>query len=209
MTQKKFIVGLTGGIASGKSAIATLFKRLGVNIVDADQVARDVVQKGTALLEKIRLTFGDEVILSDGSLNRKRLREIVFAQGAQDKLKTLNELMRNDIQSTIKKRIDEALGRYVIVMVPLLFEHHLENTVDRILVVDVDETLQKKRLCQRDNIDLELAENMIKNQIPRAFAIENDAAIEFINGEFSRSISSGGRAYEMINENGNIIKKEL
>lgn len=173
MTQKKFIVGLTGGIASGKSAVATLFKRLGVNIVDADQVARDVVQKGTALLEKIRLTFGDEVILSDGSLNRKRLREIVFAQGAQDKLKTLNELMRNDIQSTIKKRIDEALGRYVIVMVPLLFEHHLENTVDRILVVDVDETLQKKRLCQRDNIDLELAENMIKNQVSRAFRLEH------------------------------------
>lgn len=173
MTQKKFIVGLTGGIASGKSAIATLFKRLGVNIVDADQVARDVVQKGTALLEKIRLTFGDEVILSDGSLNRKRLREIVFAKGAQDKLKTLNELMRNDIQSTIKKRIDEALGRYVIVMVPLLFEHHLENTVDRILVVDVDETLQKKRLCQRDNIDLELAENMIKNQVSRAFRLEH------------------------------------
>lgn len=173
MTQKKFIVGLTGGIASGKSAIATLFKRLGVNIIDADQVARDVVQKGTALLEKIRLTFGDEVILSDGSLNRKRLREIVFAQGAQDKLKTLNELMRNDIQSTIKKRIDEALGRYVIVMVPLLFEHHLENTVDRILVVDVDETLQKKRLCQRDNIDLELAENMIKNQVSRAFRLEH------------------------------------
>lgn len=173
MTQKKFIVGLTGGIASGKSAIATLFKRLGVNIVDADQVARDVVQKGTALLEKIRLTFGDEVILSDGSLNRKRLREIVFAQGAQDKLKTLNELMRNDIQSTIKKRIDEALGRYVIVMVPLLFEHHLENTVDRILVVDVDETLQKKRLCQRDNIDLELAENMIKNQVSRAFRLDH------------------------------------
>ena len=173
MTQKKFIVGLTGGIASGKSAIATLFKRLGVNIIDADQVARDVVQKGTALLEKIRLTFGDEVILSDGSLNRKRLREIVFAQGAQDKLKTLNELMRNDIQSTIKKRIDEALGRHVIVMVPLLFEHHLENTVDRILVVDVDETLQKKRLCQRDNIDLELAENMIKNQVSRAFRLEH------------------------------------
>ena len=173
MTQKKFIVGLTGGIASGKSAIATLFKRLGVNIVDADQVARDVVQKGTALLEKIRLTFGDEVILSDGSLNRKRLREIVFAKGAQDKLKTLNELMRNDIQSTIKKRIDEALGRYVIVMVPLLFEHHLENTVDRILVVDVDESLQKKRLCQRDNIDLELAENMIKNQVSRAFRLEH------------------------------------
>lgn len=173
MTQKKFIVGLTGGIASGKSAIATLFKRLGVNIVDADQVARDVVQKGTALLEKIRLTFGDEVILSDGSLNRKRLREIVFAKGAQDKLKTLNELMRNYIQSTIKKRIDEALGRYVIVMVPLLFEHHLENTVDRILVVDVDETLQKKRLCQRDNIDLELAENMIKNQVSRAFRLEH------------------------------------
>ena len=173
MTQKKFIVGLTGGIASGKSAIATLFKRLGVNIVDADQVARDVVQKGTALLEKIRLTFGDEVILSDGSLNRKRLREIVFAKGAQDKLKTLNELMRNAIQSTIKKRIDEALGRYVIVMVPLLFEHHLENTVDRILVVDVDESLQKKRLCQRDSIDIELAENMIKNQVSRAFRLEH------------------------------------
>ncbi len=173
MTQKKFIVGLTGGIASGKSAIATLFKRLGVNIVDADQVARDVVQKGTALLEKIRLTFGDEVILSDGTLNRKKLREIVFAKGAEDKLKTLNELMRNDIQSTIKKRIDEALGLYVIVMEPLLFEHHLENTVDRILVVDVDESLQKKRLCQRDNIDLELAENMIKNQVSRAFRLEH------------------------------------
>lgn len=173
MSDKKFIVGLTGGIACGKSSIAILFNRLGVNIVDADQVARDVVEKGTALLEKIKQTFGDEVILSDGSLNRKRLREIVFTKGADDKLKTLNELMRNDIQSTIKKRIDEASGQYVIVMVPLLFEHHLENTVDRILVVDVDESLQKKRLCQRDNIDIELAENMIKNQVSRAFRLEH------------------------------------
>lgn len=173
MTQKKFIVGLTGGIACGKSSIANLFKKLNVSIVDADQVARDVVEKGTPLLEKIRLTFGDEVIQTDGSLDRKKLREIVFAKGADDKLKTLNDLMRNDIQSTIKKRIEEATGQYVIVMVPLLFEHHLENTVDRILVVDVDENLQKQRLCNRDKIDIELAENMIKNQVSRTFRLEH------------------------------------
>lgn len=173
MTQKKFIVGLTGGIACGKSSIANLFKKLNVSIVDADQVARDVVEKGTPLLEKIRQTFGDEVIQTDGSLDRKKLREIVFAKGADDKLKTLNDLMRNDIQSTIKKRIEEATGQYVIVMVPLLFEHHLENTVDRILVVDVDENLQKQRLCNRDKIDIELAENMIKNQVSRTFRLEH------------------------------------
>lgn len=173
MTQKKFIVGLTGGIACGKSSIANLFKKLNVSIVDADQVARDVVEKGTPLLEKIRQTFGDEVIQTDGSLDRKKLRAIVFAKGADDKLKTLNDLMRNDIQSTIKKRIEETTGQYVIVMIPLLFEHHLENTVDRILVVDVDENLQKQRLCNRDKIDIELAENMIKNQVSRTFRLEH------------------------------------
>ena len=87
MSDKKFIVGLTGGIACGKSSIAALFNRLGVNIVDADQVARNVVKKGTALLEKIRQTFGDEVILSDGTLNRKRLREIVFTKVLMTSLK--------------------------------------------------------------------------------------------------------------------------
>ena len=173
MTQKKFIVGLTGGIACGKSSIANLFKKLNVSIVDADQVARDVVEKGTPLLEKIRQTFGDEVIQTDGSLDRKKLRAIVFAKGADDKLKTLNDLMRNDIQSTIKKRIEETTGQYVIVMIPLLFEYHLENTVDRILVVDVDENLQKQRLCNRDKIDIELAENMIKNQVSRTFRLEH------------------------------------
>lgn len=173
MTQKKFIVGLTGGIACGKSSIANLFKKLNVSIVDADQIARDVVEKGTPLLEKIRQTFGDEVIQTDGSLDRKKLRAIVFAKGADDKLKTLNDLMRNDIQSTIKKRIEETTGQYVIVMIPLLFEHHLENTVDRILVVDVDENLQKQRLCNRDKIDIELAENMIKNQVSRTFRLEH------------------------------------
>lgn len=177
MTQKKFIVGLTGGIACGKSSIANLFKKLNVSIVDADQVARDVVEKGTPLLEKIRQTFGDEVIQTDGSLDRKKLRAIVFAKGADDKLKTLNDLMRNDIQSTIKKRIEETTGQYVIVMIPLLFEHHLENTVDRILVVDVDENLQKQRLCNRDKIDIELAENMIKNQVSRTFYLRENYQI--------------------------------
>ncbi len=170
--KKTFRIGLTGGIACGKSAIASLFESLDICIVDADAAAREVVEPGQVCLKKITDHFGCEILNSDGTLNRRALREIVFATGAELKLEKLNALMKDAIREKIDEKIDEADSPYVIVMIPLLFEHHLESMVNRILVVDIEYELQLKRLINRDNISKELAENMISRQVDRNTRIQ-------------------------------------
>lgn len=168
---KIFRVGLTGGIACGKSSIASLFQSLGVDVIDADAAAREVVQPGEPTLQKVVDSFGREILNKDGSLNRRTLRQIVFAKGAQSRLECLNSIMKDAIRAKMNEHIDRARSDYVIVMIPLLFEHHLEYMVDRILVVDIAEDLQLNRLINRDNIDKTLALNMIGRQVDRATRI--------------------------------------
>jgi dephospho-CoA kinase len=167
-----FIIGLTGGIACGKSGIASLFAKLNVPIVDADIVARSVVEPGTPLLKALTTRFGIDILQKEGCLDRKKLREIVFDPKHLNNLSDLNALMSPAIINELVNQINQINAPYVIVVVPLLFEHHLEHLVDRVLVVDIEEEIQLKRLLKRDNINETIAKSMIANQVDRQTRIK-------------------------------------
>lgn len=164
------IIGLTGGIASGKSTVAKMMADLGAKIIDADQVARQVVEPGEPTLHKIVDRFGEEILNADGSLDRKKLGNIVFRD--QTARMDLNQIIHPAIRTQMKKQLDDALqsGEKCIVMdIPLLFESERskrEYPLDKILVIYVPEPIQIKRLMDRDGIDETLARQKINSQIP-------------------------------------------
>lgn len=164
------IIGLTGGIASGKSTVSKMMADLGAKIIDADQVARQVVEPGEPTLHKIVDRFGEEILHADGTLDRKKLGNIVFRD--QTARMDLNQIIHPAIRTQMKKQLDDALqsGEKCIVMdIPLLFESERskrEYPLDKILVVYVPEPIQIKRLMDRDGIDETLARQKINSQIP-------------------------------------------
>lgn len=143
-------IGLTGGIASGKSAVSKRFERLGVPVIDADEVARDVVDIGQPGLAAVAELFGAEYLLDDGSLNRQRLRTRIFADSAARR--ALEAVLHPRIRAEIQRRIAMLDAPYCIVSIPLLVESGADYSVDRVLVVDVPETLQRQRLAERDGV---------------------------------------------------------
>ena len=167
---ERMIIGLTGGIASGKSTVAKMMADLGAKIIDADQVARQVVEPGEPTLHKIVDRFGEEILHADGTLDRKKLGNIVFRD--QTARMDLNQIIHPAIRTQMKKQLDDALqsGEKCIVMdIPLLFESERskrEYPLDKILVVYVPEPIQIKRLMDRDGIDETLARQKINSQIP-------------------------------------------
>ena len=161
----KFIVGLTGGIGSGKTTVANLFAELGITLVDADIVARDVVAKGSEGLTRIIEHFGADVCQADGALNRTALREIIFNQPQQRDW--LNNLLHPMIRKTMLKQVQQADSAYVIMVVPLLFENGLDKLVNSTLVVDVDPKLQISRTSVRDKVATTQVEQIILSQMPR------------------------------------------
>ena len=158
-------IGLTGGVASGKSSVAAMFTDLGAAIVDTDVIAREVVLPGTAGLEEIRQLFGDGVIAADGNLDRAAMRQIVFAD--EDKRLALERILHPRIRVETLRQAELADGPYVIVVVPLLVESPLCDSMDRILVVDCDPDTQLERLRSRDNDDETQARRMIAAQASR------------------------------------------
>lgn len=144
-----FIVGLTGGIGSGKSTIARHFSNLGITCIDADQVARDVVLPGTPALSAIAEHFGTKVIQPDGTLDRQALRNKVFDDPTARAW--LNALLHPLIRTLMLEQCQRTSGPYCILMVPLLFENNLQSLVQRTLVIDVDEETQIQRTMLRDN----------------------------------------------------------
>ncbi len=182
-----FRVGLTGGIACGKSGIASLFAKLNVPIVDTDVIAREVVMPGTKLLGKLASRFGQHIIKADGSLDRRQLRQIAFDKTHPENLKDLNALMAPAIEDETVRQVKAQHSPYVIICIPLLFEHHLEYMVDRILVVDVEPTIQLERLISRDGIDKELARSMIASQVDRETRLKKaDDLIESDNSPLDK-----------------------
>ncbi len=141
-------VGLTGGIASGKSTVAALFASLGVPVIDLDEVAREVVAPGTALLAQVLDHFGPGVRAADGGLNRRALRDIVFADAA--KRRELEALMHPAMRARAAQRSAQAGGPYQIIVDPLIAETRSAGRYDRVLLVDCDEALQRTRMAQRD-----------------------------------------------------------
>lgn len=160
-----FVIGLTGGIGSGKTTVANLFAALGVDIVDADIVAREVVQIGSPALHLISEHFGDDYIQADGELNRALLRKKIFSND-KDKL-WLNELLHPLIRETIILQTKASEKPYCIIVAPLLIENELTTLVNRVLVIDVKVTTQLARTTNRDNNSANLVQSIINSQVSR------------------------------------------
>ena len=159
------IIGLTGGIASGKTRVADGFSRLGVPVIDTDGLAREVVAPGMPALNAIKKRFGDSIIEATGQLNRSALRDIVFDD--PQALADLEAITHPAISELALSRIAATDAEYLLLIVPLLIEKDWYTLVDRVLVVDAPESVQKARLMQRDNISAERANTMINSQADR------------------------------------------
>src|SRR3984893_18865893 len=166
MTSRPFRVGLTGGIASGKSTASKFFGALGVPIIDTDQVARDVVEPGQPPLERLVQRFGASILTPDGHLDRPALRDIIFSDPKARA--DLEELTHPAIGAAMQARSASAGGPYQILVIPLLVEKNLRSNVDRVLVVDCEEQLQIRRLRARDGGTIEQAQAILDAQAPRS-----------------------------------------
>lgn len=158
-------VGLTGGIASGKTTVANLFGDLGAVLIDTDVIARDVVMPGTLGLAAVEKSFGREVLNEDGTLDRRALRRIVFADSG--KRLDLEGILHPLIRAETARQMNTAGGPYQMVIVPLLVESPTRYVMDRILVVDCDESVQLDRLLLRDTESEEQARKIIAAQASR------------------------------------------
>jgi dephospho-CoA kinase len=161
-----FAVGLTGGIASGKSIVATMFVRLGAELIDTDLIAREVVDPGQPALEAIRAAFGPTVFQPSGVLDRPALRRLIFADPARRKV--LDDLLHPLIRSRTLERLTLVSRPYAIVAVPLLVETDFGKLVDRVAVVDCPDALQLERLIRRDGVPRAEAAAAIAAQTDRA-----------------------------------------
>jgi dephospho-CoA kinase len=166
MSSRPFRVGLTGGIASGKSTAAKFFGALGVPIIDTDQLARDVVEPGQPPLERLVDRFGPSILTEDGHLDRPALRNIVFSDPKARA--DLEALTHPAIGAAVEARSAEAGGIYQVLVIPLLVEKSLGSQLDRVVVVDCDEELQIRRLQARDGSTLEQARAILNVQTSRA-----------------------------------------
>lgn len=160
------VIGLTGGIASGKSAAADHFAMLGVAVIDADLIARELVEPGKPALDKISQRFGKSILGNNGELNRAALREIIFND--EQARHALESIMHPLIRATITERIAALDDCYCIVVIPLLAESEDNwEILDHKLVIDCPESLQLERLQQRDHLDLDQAMHIINAQASR------------------------------------------
>ncbi len=174
-----FIVGLTGGIGCGKTTVANLFAELGVSVIDADIIARDVVAKGSSALRIISDHFGANFIQSDGQLNRALLRKKIFTH-EKDKV-WLNNLLHPLIRERLVLQTKSAPGRYCLLVAPLLIENNLIALVDRVLVIDVKESTQIARTTKRDSNSIEQVQAIMNSQVSRK--IRQDHADDLLNND--------------------------
>ncbi len=159
------VIGITGGIGSGKSAVTDRFEELGIVVVDADKVARVVVQPGGPALDAIAEHFGAEVLLADGQLDRAALRSIIFAD--DDERRWLEQLTHPLIGQEIRQQLEAAGSPYVMLSSPLLLETSQSALADLVVVVDVPEAMQLQRTMTRDNNDEGQVKRIIAAQLPR------------------------------------------
>jgi len=170
-------IGLTGGIASGKTTVANFFADLGVPIIDTDVIARDVVAKGAPALAQIRADFGDAVFNDDGVLNRNAMRKLVFSDDS--KRRQLEGILHPRIREAAVVQAQAVTDPYMIIVVPLLVGSPIKAFMDRVLVVDCGENVQLRRLLARDTENEEQARRMIAAQASREerLAIADDVLV--------------------------------
>jgi dephospho-CoA kinase len=161
-----YVVGLTGGIGSGKTTVANIFHELGVQSVDADLVAREVVMPGEPALDAIVQHFGQAILHPDGQLDRAALRVRIFANEAEKQW--LNQLLHPQIRQRLLQQLQSCTTSYALLIAPLLLENKLQIYTDRVLVVDIPEDLQLSRTVQRDQVTAEQIRNILSSQLARA-----------------------------------------
>jgi dephospho-CoA kinase len=168
------IVGLTGGIGSGKSAAANFFQNEGVTVIDADHLAREVIEQNTPEFKSIIEYFGSNILGEDGSINRAQLRKEIFDD--KEKKKVLESITHPMVRDLMAERIAASTSPYSIIMVPLIFETNSMSAYNRILVIDCDSTLQLERATLRDNNSREQIQKILDSQCTRAerLSIAND-----------------------------------
>ncbi|MBD8015886.1 MULTISPECIES: dephospho-CoA kinase [Planococcus] len=177
------IIGLTGSIASGKSTVSEMLKNSGYPIIDADLVARQVVEPGSDTLEQIEQAFGPEVIREDGTMDRPKVGEIIFNDPAKRKI--LNDIIHPAIrQEMLQQRHDYMTEGYktIVMDIPLLFESRLQHLVDKILVVSVTEENQFNRLVERNGFTEKEARARISSQLPMSVKEDGADAVIYNNG---------------------------
>ena len=176
------IIGLTGGIASGKSTVSKYLAEKGFKVYDADKIAKDISEK-KLVQEEIIATFGDKILAEDGKIDRKKLKEIVFKN--KEKLKQLNAIIHPKVIDFYKELKEKNTDEIIVFDVPLLFESGIDKFCDKILVVISDYEIQLNRIVERDKIDRELASKIIKSQLSNKerikkadVVIENNSSLE-------------------------------
>lgn len=178
------IIALTGGIGSGKSTVAASFAQLNVPVIDADQLARELVVPGSPALAEIVRVFGTEMILKDGKLDRPRLRQLIFADRKQ-RLR-LEAILHPGIYAEMRRRIQTLHGPYCVLVIPLLLETGETAIADRILVVDAPESLQRERTQTRDGLSDADLDAILNVQLSRAERLRAAADIIVNDGDLAQ-----------------------
>jgi dephospho-CoA kinase len=171
MPDGKYIIGITGGIGSGKSTVADLFRKRGFHVIDADGIARDVVKPGSELLLKITTHFGKDILNRDGSLNREKLASIVFQN--EKEREYLEQILHPKIISQIIIQIEKADEKTVIIVVPLLIESGMDKLCDLVIVVIADVETRMTRIEKRNTVDRDEIISRINAQISDTERSEN------------------------------------
>lgn len=159
-------IGLTGGIASGKTTVCSLFAELGIDIIDADLAARQVVEPGQAALQEIVRQFGSGMLNADGRLDRQQMRQRIFSMPASRA--TLEAIIHPRVRELMLLQAEESHSAYCILCIPLLVENQLQSMVDRVLVIDVETAIQKTRLVARDASQPDQVDAILAVQASRA-----------------------------------------
>ena len=180
-----FIIGMTGGIGSGKSEALKIFKSLSIKVIDLDNISKEITETSHQAIQEIKLVFGDAIFDKDNQLDRKKLKEIIFSD--KNKKINLEKILHPKIYEEVKKRLN-ALSQesYVVIDIPLLFEtNQYTSLISRSLVIDCKENDQIERVKKRDGIDISVIQSIIDQQINRSSRIEkaddvviNDGSIE-------------------------------
>ena len=178
-----FVVGLTGGIGSGKSAATAIFEDLGIDVVDADLASREAVLPGSKALDQIQKKFGKEILLEDQTLNRAKLRDIIF-DNSEDKT-WLEQLLHPEIRHIIQSKLENSSSEYVILVSPLLFETDQHEFCNTTILIDTSLNSQVSRTSKRDNVSEDSVKKIISAQMSRddklriaTIVINNDDSLE-------------------------------
>ncbi len=204
------VIGLTGGIGSGKSTVAKLFAEKGITIIDTDQLARHFTMPGQDALYAIVRKFGESILLADKTLDRAQLRRYIFTDPA--KRQWLEELLHPLIRAETKRLIESAQSPYTIVVIPLLFETKPNPLINRILVVDATEAQQLARAMLRDGLSEEDVQRIVHTQVSRRYRLDAADDIIINNGDFKQLSQQVDELHSyylefIIDRHGNIDKK--